>query len=205
LRLFKGDICAIKLPNKEGYIYFLYYGGNSGIGYIIKVFDLKSEKLEHDLELIINQKPLFANEYINSYVPHYEEMIVKIGKIKITKEKLKKVKFYDRSSRQSSRFQISKKFKEYLKLPVDYENYEYYDALKEYAKSGKKHLFDDWVVNEYGFIGNKFDFLKENDVGMLSEKERKYMIFGQTYSPSNIIDYYKTGIDRLRAAALVFQ
>jgi len=201
LRLSKGDICAIKLPDRAGYIYFLYLGGNLNQGYLVKVYDFKSKTLEKDVELIQSKQSLFENEYIITYLAYYDALLTKVGRIKIDKSCLSKIKFHVRVSLKANNFNLNK----LLNLSKDWNDKEYNQALVTYALSGNVHHFKDWRIDTYGFIGNKFDFLKEDTIGILSPKEKKYMLQGCTYLAEDIIEFYMNGIDRLRAEEMIFQ
>ena len=201
MRLSKGDICAIKLPDRTGYIYFLYLGGNANQGYLVKVYNFQSKTLEKNIELIKLKQPLFENEYIITYLPYYDSLLTKVGKIKIDKSYLSKIKFHVRVSLKANNFNLNR----LLNLPKDWNDEEYKQALIAYALSGNVHIFDDWRIDTYGFIGNKFDFLKEDTIGSLSSKEKRYMLQGNTYLAEDIIEFYVNGIDRLRAEEMIFQ
>lgn len=201
MRLTKGDVCAIELPNKEGYIYFLYLGGNINKGYIVEVFNYKSEKLEDDVQSIINKEPLFKNKYINTYAPYHDSLLKKVGKVKIENSDLEKIYINDRVSMKAN----SQNFAKVFNLSKDHTLEEYNKALIDYALSKNIHHFDDWKVYKYGFIGQKFEFLEEYKVGILSAKEKEYMLSGTTYSSEDIIMYYKHKIDRIYAKQMILQ
>lgn len=182
-----GDIYAVRVEEKQGYIYVYYITGNK-YGHILVVYDYFTKELESDMEKILSQKSLYEQVPIIGYIDPYDEhkeCMTLVGNKKPNYAYWSKQPIYLRESIKKNWYALE----HYFNKPEDYQ--------QEQIKKGIQHQFDDWELSNYHIdsVKGKLTAKPLLSVGTLTPEQRKIFSANTLACCEDFIDMYLQGYD----------
>ena len=189
----KGDIYALTLPNKAGYIYVYFIAGNTQAGELMSVFDYSTKELETDMQKILSQPSLYKQNPFMGHIDLEDDRYIKVGNVKPDYNKYINKPIFLKFSIECGNI-----WDKYTPFSEHDLKGEWNEMLKD-LKKGVRYYCNDWIFSavQITTLRGKLEIIPDMiEIGKLNESQQNIFSSHIFQNENDYIEKYLTGYDR---------